>query len=322
MKRVAWLMVLFCLLMGLMGCGASAGGEAAVSDTTATDPDLSMDEQLIEAVNSDDAAAAAALLADGADPNVMESDGFFSNPIMRTAVRNGNTEIVSQLIEAGADVNAVDSKSRSILHWAVSEGETGMVRLLIDAGADVNAQDDEGFTVLPKAVNANNAEMTRMLLDAGADVHGEMSFSYALLQWSFQFPAPGVVIASAKGNNEILQMLIDAGADVNFDAPIEGDVNKWQPLSFAAQGQHLDTIDLLVANGANVDGDPVWRGGNPLGIASSLVPSAEVVEKLIAHGADVNFRGSDGEVDILGGAMASGDEEVIQLLQDAGAVSP
>src|SRR5262249_33095124 len=48
-----------------------------------------------------------------------------------------------RLLEAGADVNAVDSTGETILMTAVRTGKPDAIKLLIDRGANVNAVDPE-----------------------------------------------------------------------------------------------------------------------------------------------------------------------------------
>ena len=58
------------------------------------------------------------------------------------------------------------------LTYAVGLGDREMVQILLDAGADVNVVDTEQFyeeSPLSIAVKAQDADMTRLLVNAGAD---------------------------------------------------------------------------------------------------------------------------------------------------------
>lgn len=50
--------------------------------------------------------------------------------------RHDAQEVVEQLIESGADVNAMDDANRTALHEAASGGCKDVVEMLIDAGAN------------------------------------------------------------------------------------------------------------------------------------------------------------------------------------------
>ena len=58
----------------------------------------------------------------------------------------GNIDVVKELLEKGADVNAKDKHGWTPLHAAATAGHTEIAKLLIDKGANVNATDDNGNT--------------------------------------------------------------------------------------------------------------------------------------------------------------------------------
>lgn len=289
------------------------------SSETGTDEDtsfeeMSLDDQLIAAVNSEDVAEVDRLLSEGADASVEESDDFFSNPILRSAVMDGNVEITRLLIDNGGDVNARDSKGNSVLRRAITQGHTELVSLLIDAGADATAVEGDDNALLPLAVQTGDIEIVRMLLDAGADVNDEAGTSLVVGVFNMQFPAPGIHVAAARGMEDILQLLIDNGADVNQSVSVDGE-NEWPPLTFAAVGNHVETIELLVANGAEIEG--AVEDVNPL-LMAATIGQREATLKLIELGADVNQRDEFGNI-ALGAARNAGHEAIVEILLEAGA---
>ena len=66
-----------------------------------------------------------------------------------TAVENKDTQLLSLLIAAGADVNKTYKYGKKYgitpLHWAAENGHTECVEMLIAAGADVNTADIDGL---------------------------------------------------------------------------------------------------------------------------------------------------------------------------------
>ncbi|KAF4523546.1 hypothetical protein B566_EDAN011994 [Ephemera danica] len=85
----------------------------------------------------------------------------------------GNSEVgrVCQLVAAGLSINSYDSiESRNTpLHWAASYGNRDIVSCLIDRGANVNAMNSCGATPLHDAVSQNCIEIVEELLQGGAN---------------------------------------------------------------------------------------------------------------------------------------------------------
>src|SRR5205823_7789306 len=91
---------------------------------------------------------------------------------LMTAARTGRLGPVTALLSRRADVNAKESRyGQTALMWAAAEGHTEIVEELIKAGADFRARLDSGFTPLLFAVREGRIGVVRALLKAGADVN-------------------------------------------------------------------------------------------------------------------------------------------------------
>ena len=86
------------------------------------------------------------------------------------AVVGEEAEIVSELLAAGAPVNARRHDGSTALMLAVRDGRQDAARLLIEAGADVEARQwlDRGPTAMDAAAEAESRGLVRMLVEAGA----------------------------------------------------------------------------------------------------------------------------------------------------------
>jgi len=90
-----------------------------------------------------------------------------SEPIIFAAAL-GSEELISLLIEAGADVNAVNRvNGLTPLHRAVTSGPE-MVRFLLDAGATPGVSSQDGFTPLDLAKEIEQQEIIRLLTNAAS----------------------------------------------------------------------------------------------------------------------------------------------------------
>lgn len=92
-------------------------------------------------------------------------DEFFYSIIDR------NFELAHDLIRTVENLNYQDKNGYSYLHAAVQSGLQEIVTLLIEKGADINAQDKFGRTPLMVAIiyNRDNYDMISYLVNSGAN---------------------------------------------------------------------------------------------------------------------------------------------------------
>ena len=125
-------------------------------------------KSLMNAVKANDAEAVRVFIADGVNVSTVDSGG--DSPLIMAAYK-GHTEIVRLLLEAGADVHALDPGMKATaLHAASYAGHADAAKLLIEGGVELNRQGPyNGYTALHDAVWQNNVDVARVLIDAGAD---------------------------------------------------------------------------------------------------------------------------------------------------------
>lgn len=111
------------------------------------------------------------LLDAGMPVNQLDSLG---NSALHFAVKLQNIDLVSLLIERGANVNS-KSKDKGIvpLLLACQSQNILLVDLLISKGADVNAKTNTGVTALHSACYQRNKILISLLLQKSADFRGE-----------------------------------------------------------------------------------------------------------------------------------------------------
>lgn len=103
--------------------------------------------------------------------NAWSDDGFTP---LHYAAFFGQPEAAKLLIERGADLEARSTNREfaldaAPLHSAVAARERGTIEVLLDAGADVNAVQHGGFTPLLEAAQTGQADVVELLLERGAD---------------------------------------------------------------------------------------------------------------------------------------------------------
>jgi outer membrane protein assembly factor BamB len=115
--------------------------------------------------------------------------------------------------------------------------------------------------------------------------------------------------AAKDGQADLVEAVLAKGLDA--DAETEYGVTA---LQFAADRGHLDVVRVLIARHANVNKRDRFYGASPLGAAAAK-QHWQVVAALLEAGA----RGAD---QILPGAAAAGEIEVVRVALESGTVSP
>lgn len=116
------------------------------------------------------------MLAAGADASAQDTKGMTAlHHHLISAPKRGSYEVVSALLRAQADVNAMDGTNRATtpLLLVVGSKRTDLLRLLLaDAWppADVDTRTSDGLSALALAEDRGNREVIELLKDAGASV--------------------------------------------------------------------------------------------------------------------------------------------------------
>ena len=238
-------------------------------------------------------------------PDVDVNHGNFN--ALQCAARNGHTDVVQVLIDAGADIDiTANFDGCSLLHDACKSGSLEGVKMLVRAGVGVRVTNDNGETCLVRAVQAaryGHIEALRYLVCLPeVDVNYRQGGDYTALHY----------VMDEKPRTDVVQVLIDAGADI-------GAKNNYghSPLHAAGASGELDVVKMLVEAGAGV------RATNGRG-EPCLFPAArngytETVRYLVGlPEVDVNRRYA-GNRTALQCALENNKPDVVQVLIDAGA---
>jgi ankyrin repeat protein len=281
------------------------------------------------------AAAVELLLKAGANPSTPIATG--ETPIM-TCAASGNAEAVRMLIARGVDVNAKEpSQNQTALMWAAAERHPDVVRTFIEAKADLGAHTKKGFTALHFAAREGDIESAGLLLRAGVNVNirsqpepSEAAPSSAeapkgrttaggggargpAYQATLSAGSTPLLVATVRGQVPLALFLLEKGADPNV-----GDAG-FMPLHWAA-----GTWESGPSN-------PVYGFSDPMSGIPTREAKLQLVQALLAHGANPNGRMTQRPPGFAGGyedaagatpfllASAATDLEMMRLLLAAGA---
>jgi len=222
-----------------------------------------------------DAESARTMLGAGADPNVGTLE--YGQTALIIASTMGQTDVVTALLEKGADPNRHDLNGFTALHSAVRDSNYGedaaqraaavaTVKALLKYTADPNVRLHqegkqtaqapnevmfEGATPVALAAEVNNLDAIKVLVEAGADPNLATVNGMTPLVLSAgggtdeQRPRPLDERAMAV---QTARYLVEHGADVNA----AGDFG-WTALHMAAYQGLNDVIEYLVGKGAKTE---------------------------------------------------------------------
>lgn len=141
------------------------------------------------------------LLDRGANVRAADLQGFTA--LMVAGGYSGMLPVMSRLISAGADVNALTTNGWSALRDAVKSGDTGKVRLLLERGAVLLVSPRNSNRMMMLSVTQDDTAMLGLLLDRGLPVdHAQGGYT-------------GLMSASAHRLEGPLRLLLSRGADPN-----------------------------------------------------------------------------------------------------------
>ncbi len=148
------------------------------------------------------------LLERNADVNATSSRFVVGNSVRMAAVR-GDLEVMSLLLNRGAQVNDLPSGSSAFLAAAL-QGDRRTVSYLLDHGARVDSRLDMGgflMTGLVASILAGAVDTVNLLLSRGAPVNE--------IDLDGRTPLMRAAGAIDRGNTRIVEALLAAGADLS-----------------------------------------------------------------------------------------------------------
>ncbi|KAJ7400436.1 caskin-1-like protein [Pitangus sulphuratus] len=319
---------------------------------------MGKDQELVQAVKAEDIAAVQKLLqrpkpgkakllgsAKKVNVNFQDTDGFSA---LHHAALNGNTELISLLLEAQAAVDIKDNKGKSPgvlampsphaplwalpgcvatlrgsrrarpapagmrpLHYAAWQGKKEPMKMVLKAGSSVNIPSDEGQIPLHLAAQHGHYDVSEMLLQHQSNPCIMDNSGKTPLDLACEFGRVGVV-----------QLLLNSNMCAALLEPKPGDTtdpNGTSPLHLAAKNGHIDIIRLLLQ--AGIDINRQTKAGTALHEAA-LCGKTDVVRLLLDSGINAHVRNTYNQtaLDIVNQFTTSqASKEIKQMLRDASA---
>ncbi|XP_039432348.1 uncharacterized protein LOC120415041 [Culex pipiens pallens] len=240
---------------------------------------------------------------------------------MHAAARSNSPEIIKLLEKYGANVNCTTTDGRTPLYEASSNLAANAVNMLLNLGADANLFEiTEGHTPLHRvaikkhddAVSRKDAlEIARALLNHGA--------SYLPIRSGLN----PLHAAATGGSEEILELLLEQGSGIDINSYCQAITKNYAatPLCQACANGNLKAAQVLLKQGANMHLAATIASNvalKPIHWAARS-DSADIIQLLAAHGADINSTTTDNGRTPLYFACVYNAKQALRVLLDMGA---
>ena len=178
-------------------------------------------------------------------------------------------------------------------------GDTQNVQGMLELGADPNYRTwFTKETPLAAAIKGYYKRIVDILIEAGADVHLP-TLSTSPLSLAFEYGAPLVIIrslleAGAKLTDHVFSRRYSLFPLIEVSYAPRGSRLRQPILRWIAFHDRLDIVDLIIEVGVDID-TQTPKGKNTLLMFATKFSRREMVEKLLAAGADPTIRNAKGE---------------------------
>ena len=278
----------------------AAGANADSAQTSGLTP-------LMTAARTGNTDVVQALVSSGADVNAATAET--NSTALMWAISERHPEIVQLLLDSGASPSTSTTPGLTPLMYAARNGDIQTAEALLATGVDANDTGADGTHPLPFAIVSGQDEFALFLLEQGADPNAAMGgvpslhaavggVSMWLSEWGRRHGRLSRRTLSSGRRLPLVEALLERGADPNGRITSSAMVMSYigYPTKGAFEPFACGTGDLRGAT-------PLWVAAWDMNGAGSQVfsvtasrtsSSAEILEALIAAGADQHLTTDDG----------------------------
>lgn len=205
-----------------------AGNDDVIALLHAAGAEESLEQQLNDAVRRGDREQVARLIEAGVDVNALDTEKY--QPPLMTAVEHRQLDILLLLTQAGADptieATGIETSGENALTLAAAQGSPWALRNLLETGVTKAQRDRVLFE------GCSHAPVLRVALELGASVNVR----------NVEGATP-LMCAAASGATEAVALLLEAGADQSLESP-RGETAS----ALARRAGHDDVVALLASS--------------------------------------------------------------------------
>jgi ankyrin repeat protein len=227
--------------------------------------------------------------------------GTFGTALTQAA-KGGLIAAVEMLLARGADINAQGTDGTALTQAAM-DGHTAAVEMLLERGAELDIEEGTAFTALQAAAFHGHKDVVQRLLDSKADANASCSRGSVLSLAIAYCEEDALQVLSRCEidkplNVYMMEVVRDRKGVVNsfvtrlysVDASTTWTKELYEEVGLAVEKNRNDIVQLLLENGANINGSDSCVSPTPLQMAI-LGGVTSLVKILLDAGADIQVPG-------------------------------
>ena len=250
-----------------------------------------------------------------------------SKQLLAMVQQGGNRTKALTLIGMGADVDAKDNLGRSLAYLAIQQDDLPLLELLLDNGANIEAVDNYDDTLLHASVAWERYDIAELLLQRGAKHSLKNSLGLTAGQYAQQLQRPAEWLEALQVSEEAQPQAPqeepegttsaaekEQAKDVSskeeilkFSRKLNKAVNH---LQYGRSGdKRLAKLKELIESGAELDfsNKNISKSLKDIVIFAPMnyshAETIEILELMLAHGADINIYQEDGLTPLMWAAI-------------------
>jgi ankyrin repeat protein len=223
----------------------------------------------------------------------------YGSSALMIAASRGHNEIVRLMASAGAKVNRRNKFGISALSEAAERGHHVVLRTLVEFGADVNMLHNNGGTAILAAAGRRDLKTVKVLLELGANVDIENFDGWSARKWALSASDPSFLEALGIVKPEHHDISLKVPGNTVKEEPKEQKVSVspvgqafWTVFMRAAASGDIETVRRFIDDGVEINGQS--PNGTTALMAAIKNERSDVACELLELGADLAICDQDG----------------------------
>lgn len=206
---------------------------------------------------------------DGVCRDLFKRHFLSGRTVLMHAVRHGRIRVISVLLDAKAELDAIDHRGNTALHYAIEHERLDILKVLCQKVVPLELPNQKGLTPIQFAYELGQLDTVLFLIDRGANLDNTFIHTNQTL----------LMMSVMAGQHRLIHSLIHHGAELDFQDRVSGR----SALMHAVCLNDRKSIEMLLEAGANVlltdhHGHSVWE-------EALLLQDQSLIQLLMKYGA-------------------------------------